>query len=72
MRKGAFKAVSFSSQFFSIPLVTDKKTMTNHTTKDITTTEINEIKVVDRDRFFGIKYLSAMKSSNIKGLILPL
>jgi hypothetical protein len=56
--------VSFLSQFFSIPVVTDKKTTISQTTKDITKTDIIDIKAVERDFFLGSKYLKAMKNSN--------
>jgi len=45
------------SQFFSMPVVTDRKTKTSHTTSEITNTDINEISAVESDFFLGIKYL---------------
>jgi hypothetical protein len=56
--------VSFLSQFFSIPVVTDKNTSISQTTRDITKTDITDIKAVDRDFFLGSRYLKAMKNSN--------
>ena len=64
MRTGAWSEVSFVSQFFSMPAVTDKKISTSHTTREITSTDIKEINAVERDFFRGIKYLKAMDASN--------
>jgi hypothetical protein len=47
-----------------MPVVTDKKTRTSHTTKEMTKTDMREIKAVDSDLFLGIKYLRATDSSN--------
>ena len=65
---GAFNVVSLDSQFFSIPLITDRKTRTNQTTKEITKMDTKEIIAEDKAFFFGIKYLKARKDSNIKTL----
>ncbi len=60
---GELKEVSLLSQVFSIPVVTDKKTTTSHTTNDMTKIDIIEINDVDRAFFLGIKYFRAKRSS---------
>lgn len=47
-----------------MPEVTDKKTSTSQTTREMTSTDIREIKAVERDFFLGIKYFRATVSSN--------
>lgn len=47
-----------------MPAVTDKNTSTSQTTREITTTDINEINAVERDLFLGIRYFRATLSSN--------
>ena len=56
--------MSFWSQFRSMPAVTERKTRTSHTTREMTRTERIEIKAVESDLFLGIKYLRATESSN--------
>jgi hypothetical protein len=63
-RSGPYREVSFDTQVFSMPAVTDKKTKTSHTTSATTVTDIKDINAVDSDFGFGSKYLRAMRSSN--------
>jgi hypothetical protein len=63
-RRGACSDVSFLSQFFSMPAVTERKIRTSQTTREITRTDINEIRAVESDFFLGIRYLRATLSSN--------
>lgn len=61
---GAWVEVSFVTQFFSIPDVTERKTRANQTTKEITNTDIIDTNVDVSDFFWGSKYLRAILSSN--------
>lgn len=47
-----------------MPDVTERNTKTSQTTKEITPTDIKEIRVAESDLFLGSKYLRAIFSSN--------
>src|SRR5271170_5839641 len=65
MRKGALSAVSFVSQFRSIPSVTERKITASQTTSEITRTDINAMRETESCRLRGMRYLRAMDSSNM-------